>query len=504
MSDPFNEVMELEIEATGSDTSQSNQISSNNFPGSSESVVNVSGNENCVKMTLTLLDGKFFKFVSSSNGKSILMACVKCEPDVVNIKGSPNSSSNFLSHLKRKHGQEAVEEYHDYAKQVRLKRHRTEAGSEHSTTSKSIMISQQNFEQDLVQFFINSMIPLNVVEDPFFIAMLNNLGLQSHALNVISRRSLSRRIEAEYAQQMSEIKLTLESVQYICTVVDIWSSRKRSFLGVTAHWIDTDLDRQCKTLACRRFPGIHNYKRIAMILDEIQADFNVSPAKIVATVTDNGSNFIKAFTEFGVSTPNLELRNLEEDVSDEEDDEVIGSHDLPLACQFRCAAHTLNLCATTDANRILKTGNYTPLCAMHHNAIGKCNVLWNSAGRPKTAEIIQSVLGHTLSKPGVTRWNSLYDAMKQIYSVKDKNIHLHRALCLTNYISDGEYEYINEYITCSSQIAEALDILQGDAATCYGLLIPCLMDLRKKLQKLESTPLKYCHELAVVYRQSVE
>ncbi|CAB3222644.1 unnamed protein product [Arctia plantaginis] len=141
---------------------------------------------------------------------------------------------------------------------------------------------------------------------------------------------------------------------------------------------------------------------------------------------------------------------------------------------------------------------------MHHNAIEKCNILWNAAGRPKTAEIIQGVLGHTLSKPGVTRWNSLYDAMKQIYSIKDKNIQLHRALCLRNYIIDREYEYINEYITCSCPIAEALDILQGEAIMYYGLLIPCLMALRKKLQKLENIPLTYCHDLAAAYRQSVE
>lgn len=47
---------------------------------------------------------------------------------------------------------------------------------------------------------------------------------------------------------------------------------------------------------------------------------------------------------------------------------------------------------------------------MYHNTVEKCNVLWNVAGRPKTAENIQSVLGHTRSKRGVTRSNSLYEA----------------------------------------------------------------------------------------------
>lgn len=66
----------MELEALDSDNSQSNQISAINVASSSENVANVSENQNCVKKTLTLLDGKFFKYdSSSSNGKNILVLC---------------------------------------------------------------------------------------------------------------------------------------------------------------------------------------------------------------------------------------------------------------------------------------------------------------------------------------------------------------------------------------------------------------------------------------------
>ena len=36
------------------------------------------------------------------------------------------------------------------------------------------------------------------------------------------------------------------------------------------------------------------------MLDTIQRDFGIKERKVVATVTDNASNFVKAFKEFGI------------------------------------------------------------------------------------------------------------------------------------------------------------------------------------------------------------
>lgn len=69
---------------------------------------------------------------------------------------------------------------------------------------------------------------------------------------------------------------------------------------------------------------------------------------------------------------------------------------------------------------------------MHQQVLKKCNALWKSGNRPKSAEIIQSVLGYAICKPGETRWNSLYDALKKILSIKEKNVILHRDLGLQN------------------------------------------------------------------------
>jgi len=64
---------------------------------------------------LVIVDGTFFEILTDkSTGDNIVAVCKKCEPDVVEVKGHRLSSSNFVSHLKRKHGNEAFTEYREY------------------------------------------------------------------------------------------------------------------------------------------------------------------------------------------------------------------------------------------------------------------------------------------------------------------------------------------------------------------------------------------------------
>jgi len=207
----------------------------------------------------------------------------------------------------------------------------------------------------------------------------------------------------------------------------------RCYLG-TCHWISsTDLKRVSKALACRRFKGSHTYDRISDLINEIYLEFNLNPSKIIATDTDNGSNFVKAFKMFGVkriniivieeenSVDNIDTAefNLESNESNQFQYDVHGPDiESILPIHFRCFAHTLNLCVTANINKVIN--NSDELSLVHVSVINKCNILWNLAGRPKSAVIIQNILGLTLSRPGETRWNSLYDALPQILNIKKK------------------------------------------------------------------------------------
>lgn len=84
-------------------------------------------------------------------------------------------------------------------------------------------------------------------------------------------------------------------------------------MGVTAHWINpNNMEREKAALACIRFKGHHTHDAIAVELDNIHSTYGITH-KITATVTDNGSNFVKAFKRY---------QPLEENDSEDDEDEV--------------------------------------------------------------------------------------------------------------------------------------------------------------------------------------
>ncbi|KAK2578255.1 hypothetical protein KPH14_012599 [Odynerus spinipes] len=167
--------------------------------------------------------------------------------------------------------------------------------------------------------------------------------------------------------------------------------------------------------------------------EEEEGEYVLSTHKIVTTVTDNGSNFVKAFRLFQVNSKLILTNsnsNLQNDIADNDlqhfdinevtqysseseyepkhhgetqrfKSDRTSSSDLPsfLARHLRCASDTLSLCVK-DAINSIETSN--ELSSIHNNVLKKCN-LWKCAAKPKTSEIISNLLGHTLSRPIETR-----------------------------------------------------------------------------------------------------
>ena len=348
----------------------------------------------------------------------------------------------------------------------------------------------------------------------------------------------------------------MSSLSFVCLTADIWSTRHRSFLGVTAHWVsidivtilffliklfklwnetnynillvsnvisysqinDSTMERIAGALACRRFKGDHTYLKISELLDDIMNEYSISISNVVSTVTDNGSNFVKAFREFGIKSIDALIKDSESDSENEYDatnDPVDrDSNELEIASyededsqelgptpslpnHVRCASHTLSLVATTDAKKVLKAGKFSSL---NHSTMAKCSGLWNKSGKPKSAEIIKDILGIQLRLPCPTRWNSLYDSLHLLLAHKDK---LHNLMTTLSFppFKNVEIDFLGEYVIVLEPIATAIDRLQGEKDLFYGELLPTLLTVEKKLFQLQSTHLKYCTPLLLAVSQ---
>lgn len=150
----------------------------------------------------------------------------------------------------------------------------------------------------IVVYVAKRMHHLSTVEQKEFINLIQELSPQK---SVISKRTQERRNDDKFASKVNGLKEILKSVKNACIIADVWSFSVSSFIAVTAHWIKPDtLERQSAALACCHFLSPHTNNRIAEILDEIHSVYGLSHEYIVATVTYNGANFVKAFKEFSV------------------------------------------------------------------------------------------------------------------------------------------------------------------------------------------------------------
>ncbi len=96
--------------------------------------------------------------------------------------------------------------------------------------------------------------PFAVVEEPAFRELLSDLNPQC---KVISRPTLQTRRQDAATRMKENLMSSLSKVSYVDTTTD-WTMDKRSYSGVTVHWIEEEtLERRSAILVCKRLRGAH-------------------------------------------------------------------------------------------------------------------------------------------------------------------------------------------------------------------------------------------------------
>lgn len=310
---------------------------------------------------------------------------------------------------------------------------------------------------------------------------------------MITSKTLKTKIYLKYENFRANLMKILRFVDHVCLTADIWSIKTKSFLGVTLHWIDNlTLDRKSATISCARFKSPHTGERIAECIEVLTDELEVTQ-KVIATVTDNGSNFVKCFNEFGItfdqilSTENRTDVVYEEQSSTENQDLV---EDLEvefseiqtqnLSSQVRCASHTLNLVAMTDVAEAMQNKHYKKI---QESTFEKLNFLWKMSNTQKGSQEIVEILGSSLTKPNNTRWNSFFDSLNDLRKKDFEKINRALRVLGSETFLNTEIEFINEYLTIMEKLARSLDHLQK--TNCYfAILLPTIHSTKYHLENL--------------------
>ena len=188
---------------------------------------------------------------------------------------------------------------------------------------KSNTVSQKTVDRLILNFITEGLQPFSIVSLPAFKELVTSL---CSGKTVMSRETVKNRLKICATEMKQHLRKCLDSVITVATTTDCWSARGKSYIGVTAHWINTDsMKRISAALACQRLKGSHTFDVLASALENIHNEYGIGN-KICKTTTDNGSNFIKAFSVFGTenitNTNDMEVdnENEEDEVSNELDD----------------------------------------------------------------------------------------------------------------------------------------------------------------------------------------
>lgn len=113
-------------------------------------------------------------------------------------------------------------------------------------------------------------------------------------------------LDKQYQQTNQNWISELSKANHVSTTADCWAAHRRSFLGMTVHWLDKyEVARQSACLGVRRIFGSHTYDVLARAISDMHAV----------------SRFPKEFPD--------------QEICDDKE-------------HMRCTCHTLNLIATTN------------------------------------------------------------------------------------------------------------------------------------------------------------
>lgn len=334
----------------------------------------------------------------------------------------------------------------------------------------------------LVKFIADDLMPMSIVESPRFKSLMS---LADARFQIPTRKLFRVKLLPEMSSRIKDniVKL-LQKSSSICVTVDLWSNRQlRSYIGITAHFIDeSNWSLESCMLSCSRFKGSHTAEAINEKFQKETMSFGIMP-KITYIVSDSAANMIKAFSlpffESPESTSEADSDSDSEDGFGETDEletesnELLYSDITDYGCKHvRCFAHTLQLVIKDGFKQVGSIGK----------VVSKASAIVSHAKKSIHAtEVLETE--RALQAARVTRWNSQLSMIRSILRIpEDKLDSLNTFHKLTAY----DRKILEDLVEILTPFETATHCIPGDKVVTSSMVVPCIRVLKAAMTKLSS------------------
>ena len=457
----------------------------------------------------------YFKY-DEALGKTV---CHVCE---ANIKGK--FSTNLKAHLKAKHS-------HQYEELLQKEKDVKEKEASISKRSQCSFNGQQQSQQTLAQvlqkgkkydrdhpqykkitrklaiFVASSSAPNSIVENPEFRSLLEEANNQ---YVVPSRYLLGNEIDHVISELKGNMVSFISKARRINICTDLWSKKgmTASFLGVTAHFF-ADHQRHNVTIAVKQMPSPHTADNILKIVNGILADWNIPLDKVGNTITDNGSNMVKAFKEvanevYDEEEPQgLHEYSAESESETDDDDDASemegndgGSTDFSKTIDDELEdfeeKEDEHQTTFSSYNRISCFAHLLQLVVVHFDKIRPFQQVLQKAKKlvakfnksTKATEKLLALKHKKLRSDCPTRWSSTFLLLERLLDVKDGVCQVVEEL-EWNGLQTSEWKRIENIVELLQPFAEYTTLCCGESYTTLSAVVPIILELNCHLQEMQ-------------------
>ena len=222
--------------------------------------------------------------------------------------------------------------------------------------------------------------PISMVEGRGFRAFCKKLNPE---YKIPCRKTITKHVMILYEENKKDLIELMKDTPGVSFTTDLWTSTAtRGFITVTGHFITNDWDLHSHILATRALDERHTGENIAETIVNIGREFSVP--KILALVTDNAGNMIKAADDAEIP-------------------------------RWPCFSHTLQLCVQDG----IKVGPIKDALAFGRKLVGHFS---HSSMATEALKEQQRKMGTkhpvTVIQDVCTRWNSQYFMAKRLIELR--------------------------------------------------------------------------------------